>query len=192
MCTLLLPGWQMRFTCTQAVTLAKSWIQSAQHTTPLNTHTVGTLTALSQSLLMCSTHKQWYDSAVSNSPQYTALLNMCMLLVESKDNSQAKYAHKPSPSDVWSLHIGFTSALWGLTPKVCHKPKQWFSALQTTHAGAVRRVGRCDAYATEFDLEAEEYVPLPKVSTPPAWMTDQHLVSSTDVLTYATVMPGVL
>ena len=32
------------------------------------------------------------------------------------------------------------------------------------HAGAVKRVGRCDAYATEFDLEAEEYVPLPKVS----------------------------
>ena len=28
--------------------------------------------------------------------------------------------------------------------------------------GGVKRVGRCDAYATEFDLEAEEYVPLPK------------------------------
>lgn len=26
----------------------------------------------------------------------------------------------------------------------------------------MKRVGRCDAYATEFDLEAEEYVPLPK------------------------------
>jgi len=23
-------------------------------------------------------------------------------------------------------------------------------------------VGRCDSYATEFDLEAEEYVPMPK------------------------------
>lgn len=30
------------------------------------------------------------------------------------------------------------------------------------NSGAVRRVGRCDAFATEFDLEAEEYVPLPK------------------------------
>lgn len=30
------------------------------------------------------------------------------------------------------------------------------------NSGAVRRVGRSDAYATEFDLEAEEYVPLPK------------------------------
>ena len=29
----------------------------------------------------------------------------------------------------------------------------------------MKRVGRCDAYATEFDLEAEEYVPLPKVRT---------------------------
>ena len=29
-------------------------------------------------------------------------------------------------------------------------------------SGAVKRVGRCDAYASEFDLEAEEYVPLPK------------------------------
>lgn len=28
--------------------------------------------------------------------------------------------------------------------------------------GNVKRVGRCDAYANEFDLEAEEYVPLPK------------------------------
>ena len=31
------------------------------------------------------------------------------------------------------------------------------------NSGAVKRVGRCDAYATEYDLEAEEYVPLPKV-----------------------------
>ncbi|XP_042907345.1 ruvB-like 1 [Parasteatoda tepidariorum] len=30
------------------------------------------------------------------------------------------------------------------------------------NSGAVKRQGRCDAYATEFDLEAEEYVPLPK------------------------------
>jgi len=29
-------------------------------------------------------------------------------------------------------------------------------------SGAVKRVGRCDTYATEFDLEAEEYVPIPK------------------------------
>lgn len=32
-------------------------------------------------------------------------------------------------------------------------------------SGAVKRVGRCDVHATEFDLEAEEYVPLPKVSS---------------------------
>lgn len=30
------------------------------------------------------------------------------------------------------------------------------------NSGAVRRVGRSDAYATEYDLEAESYVPLPK------------------------------
>jgi RuvB-like protein 1 (pontin 52) len=30
------------------------------------------------------------------------------------------------------------------------------------NTGAVKRVGRSDTYATEFDLEAEEYVPLPK------------------------------
>jgi len=29
-------------------------------------------------------------------------------------------------------------------------------------SGNVKRVGRCDAYAAEYDLEAEEYVPLPK------------------------------
>ena len=30
------------------------------------------------------------------------------------------------------------------------------------NSGAVKRVGRSDVYATEYDLEAEEYVPLPK------------------------------
>ncbi|KTW26042.1 RuvB-like helicase 1 [Pneumocystis jirovecii RU7] len=30
------------------------------------------------------------------------------------------------------------------------------------NTGAVKRVGRSDTYATEFDLEAEEYVPVPK------------------------------
>ncbi|KAK6002417.1 hypothetical protein QM012_002055 [Aureobasidium pullulans] len=30
------------------------------------------------------------------------------------------------------------------------------------NTGAVKRVGRSDAFATEFDLEAEEYVPVPK------------------------------
>ncbi|KNZ54589.1 ruvB-like helicase 1 [Puccinia sorghi] len=30
------------------------------------------------------------------------------------------------------------------------------------NTGAVKRVGRSDVFATEFDLEAEEYVPLPK------------------------------
>ena len=34
--------------------------------------------------------------------------------------------------------------------------------LPSVPAGAVKRVGRCDTYATEFDLEAEEYVPLPR------------------------------
>merc|ERR1712164_64934 len=29
-------------------------------------------------------------------------------------------------------------------------------------SGAVKRVGRSDSYATEFDLEADEYVPIPK------------------------------
>lgn len=34
-----------------------------------------------------------------------------------------------------------------------------------THFGvtvSLQRQGRCDTFATEFDLEAEEYVPLPK------------------------------
>ncbi|KAJ2582910.1 RuvB ATP-dependent DNA helicase pontin, partial [Coemansia sp. RSA 1804] len=30
------------------------------------------------------------------------------------------------------------------------------------NTGSVKRVGRSDAYATEYDLEADEYVPLPK------------------------------
>jgi RuvB-like protein 1 (pontin 52) len=33
------------------------------------------------------------------------------------------------------------------------------------NSGAVKRVGRSDAYATEFDLEAEEYVPLVRNQT---------------------------
>jgi RuvB-like protein 1 (pontin 52) len=31
-----------------------------------------------------------------------------------------------------------------------------------TVSGSVKRVGRCESYASEFDLEADEYVPLPK------------------------------
>jgi RuvB-like protein 1 (pontin 52) len=31
-----------------------------------------------------------------------------------------------------------------------------------SNSGAVKRVGRSDAYATEYDLEAEDYVPVPK------------------------------
>ena len=30
------------------------------------------------------------------------------------------------------------------------------------NSGAVKRQGKCDTYATEFDLEAEKYIPLPK------------------------------
>ena len=30
------------------------------------------------------------------------------------------------------------------------------------NSGAVKRVSRSDAFATEFDLEADEHVPLPK------------------------------
>lgn len=30
------------------------------------------------------------------------------------------------------------------------------------NSGIVKRVGRCDSYASEFDLEADEYVPMPK------------------------------
>lgn len=33
--------------------------------------------------------------------------------------------------------------------------------IEVTHGG-VKRVGRSDAYAAEYDLETEEYVPLPK------------------------------
>ena len=32
-------------------------------------------------------------------------------------------------------------------------------------SGNVKRVGRSDTYASEYDLEAEEYVPLPKGTT---------------------------
>jgi len=31
-----------------------------------------------------------------------------------------------------------------------------------SNSGAVKRMGRCDAYRQEYDLEAEDYVPLPK------------------------------
>jgi DNA helicase TIP49 (TBP-interacting protein) len=45
------------------------------------------------------------------------------------------------------------------------------------NSGAVKRVGRSDAHATEFDLEAEEYVPLPKatpLSSPTTIITTPH------------------
>lgn len=37
-----------------------------------------------------------------------------------------------------------------------------FSKIALLFPSLFQRVGRCDAYATEHDLEAEEYVPLPK------------------------------
>ena len=40
------------------------------------------------------------------------------------------------------------------------------------NSGAVKRQGRSDTFATEFDLEAEEYVPLPKVE----YLTVEYLV----------------
>ena len=40
------------------------------------------------------------------------------------------------------------------------------------NSGAVKRQGRSDTFATEFDLEAEEYVPLPKVE----YLTGEYLV----------------
>mmetsp|Transcript_26466 Transcript_26466/g.66544 ORF Transcript_26466/g.66544 Transcript_26466/m.66544 type:complete len:500 (+) Transcript_26466:177-1676(+) len=44
----------------------------------------------------------------------------------------------------------------------CRLDGAWPPGTLAMPAGAVKRVGRCDAYATEYDLEAEEYVPLPK------------------------------
>lgn len=35
-------------------------------------------------------------------------------------------------------------------------------AFRVLSAGIVKRVGRSDAFATEFDLEAEDFVPVPK------------------------------
>ena len=55
--------------------------------------------------------------------------------------------------------------------KICKKKKFFLFNLKIVlgdviyieaSSGNVKRVGRCDAYASEFDLEAEEYVPLPK------------------------------
>jgi len=56
-------------------------------------------------------------------------------------------------------------------------------------SGAVKRVGRCDAYATEFDLDADEFVPLPKGDVhkrrevvQASWTPDPHRLSPVDVL----------
>ena len=46
---------------------------------------------------------------------------------------------------------------------IFHSRFQCFHALADLYIGNIaQRVGRSDAYATEYDLEAEEYVPLPK------------------------------
>lgn len=41
-------------------------------------------------------------------------------------------------------------------------PNEFFLKKQLSNLGQVKRMGRCDIFATEFDLELEEYVPLPK------------------------------
>lgn len=63
-------------------------------------------------------------------------------------------SHTCSPllSFVWLL----SRAMWGV---------HFCKSLLLTHSSAtvsLQRQGRCDTFATEFDLEAEEYVPLPK------------------------------
>ncbi|GJN17232.1 hypothetical protein PR202_gb04283 [Eleusine coracana subsp. coracana] len=51
----------------------------------------------------------------------------------------------------------------------CHSPSAYWMQVAVgdviyieSNSGAVKRVGRCDSFATEYDLEAEEYVPIPK------------------------------
>lgn len=41
-------------------------------------------------------------------------------------------------------------------------PRFWLRSFDSTPFLPLQRQGRCDTFATEFDLEAEEYVPLPK------------------------------
>lgn len=56
-------------------------------------------------------------------------------------------------------HIN-SSFLGNFAPIVCTISRN-FPFIEA-NSGAVKRLGRSDAFATEFDLEAEEYVPLPK------------------------------
>ena len=51
---------------------------------------------------------------------------------------------------------------WTMPDGACQPAVNAHGPLVPVPAGAVKRVGRCDTYATEFDLEAEEYVPLPR------------------------------
>jgi len=64
--------------------------------------------------------------------------------------------------------VSATVGMWGRHPALglsaCKEQPAKASSclLNTAHIGPMRTPRRCDAYATEFDLEAEEYVPLPK------------------------------
>lgn len=51
----------------------------------------------------------------------------------------------------WDFYLTWRWAAWGLG-----------SGTPQASGLSLQRQGRCDTYATEFDLEAEEYVPLPK------------------------------
>jgi TIP49 P-loop domain len=75
-----------------------------------------------------------------------------------------------------------------------HKPNRRSTSINSAQAlcttvmllaGAVKRVGRCDAYATEFDLEAEEYVPLPKGDVHKKKAIVQVFVDSTILSTFS-------
>ena len=80
-------------------------------------------------------------------------------------------SHRPSPPLLAAVMLGLKTVKG--TKQLKLDPTIYDSILKEkvqvgdviyieANSGSVKRVGRCDAYATEFDLEAEEYVPLPK------------------------------
>ena len=102
-------------------------------------------------LLMC--HQNLLQCKLRNVPQRVAafLVGSLMSLLVNADFSHIQDATLVQQSQTYYDCL-------------CQKKCCWASSSSMNCAGAVKRVGRCDAYATEFDLEAEEYVPLPKVT----------------------------
>ena len=93
--------------------------------------------------------------------QFHMLLSVLKLLKELNNSNQIQLFMKVYKKKKYKLVMSFTSKPIQVLLRLVTNLKHhfYYTSIQFILS---QRQGRSDSYATEFDLEAEEYVPLPK------------------------------